>query len=102
LGDIVSASIDGKKVDRDGVPEDLRGLLAFSYSGVPEDGFELSLTTDSAGPVKTTVQDISEGLPDVPGMEIEPRSSWMMPLRAQAMDPTKVQKSFVFEGGTGP
>jgi hypothetical protein len=101
-GDIVSASIDGKKVDRDGVPEDLRGLLAFSYSGVPEDGFELSLTTDSAGPVKTTVQDISEGLPDVPGMEIEPRSSWMMPLQAQAMDPTKVQKSFVFEGGTGP
>jgi len=101
-GDIVSASIDGKKVDRDGVPEDLRDFLAFSYSGVPEDGFELSLTTDSVGPVKTTVQDISEGLPEVPGMEIEPRSSWMMPLQAQAMDPTKVKKSFVFEGRKAP
>jgi len=35
-------------------------------------------------------------------MEIEPRPSWMMPLQAQAMDPTRVKKSFVFEGRKTP
>jgi hypothetical protein len=46
---------------------------------------------------KVTVQDISEGSPKVPGIQIEPRSSWMMPLPVQAMDPTKDKKSFAFE-----
>jgi hypothetical protein len=69
---------------------------------VPEEGFELSLRiVDSAGPVKMTVRDLSKGLPKVPGMWIEPRRSWMMPLQVQAMDPTKVKKSFAFEGKQG-
>jgi hypothetical protein len=96
-GDILAANIVGKEIDRAGVPEGLRDQLTFSYAGVPEKGFELSLTTDSTGPVKVTVQDISEGLPDVPGMEIESRKPWMLPLQVQAMDPTKVKRSFVFE-----
>lgn len=97
-GEIVAASIDGKEIERDGVPEDLRDELTFSYAGIPKDGFELSLTTNSTGPVKVTVQDISEGLPKVPGMQRESRPSWMMPLQVQAKDPTKVKKSFVLEG----
>jgi hypothetical protein len=97
-GKIVAASVDGKRIDRHGVPKNLRDQLAFSYAGMPERGFELSLTVDSSEPVEVTVQDISEGLPEVPGMEIEPREPWMMPLQTQAMDPTKVKKSFVFEG----
>ncbi|MDQ3864779.1 MAG: hypothetical protein M3317_15025 [Actinomycetota bacterium] len=101
-GSIVAASIDGKKIDRNGVPEDLRNLLIFSYSGVPEKGFDLSLTVDSSGPVKVVVQDVSEGLPKVPGMRIKPRQDWMMPLQVQAMDPTKVEKSFVFEASRVP
>jgi hypothetical protein len=47
---------------------------------------------------KVTLQDVSKGLPKVPGMQIQPRQDWMMPLQAQAMDLTKVKKSFVFEG----
>jgi hypothetical protein len=101
-GDILAASIDGKKVDRDGVPKDLRDLLIFSYSGVPKDGFELSLTTDSPGTIKMGVQDISEGLPKVPSMHIKPRRDWMMPLQTQAKDPTRVEKSFVLEGKEAP
>src|SRR5215207_4901048 len=97
-GEIVAASIDSREIDRKEVPEGLRDQLTFSYAGVPKDGFDLSVTTGSTGPVEVTVQDISEGLPKVPGMEIEPRPSWMMPLQVQAMDPTKVKKSFVFEG----
>lgn len=101
-GQIVAASIDGKEIDRGGVPKHLRDRLSFSYAGVPEEGFVLSLRiVDSAGPVKMTAQDISEGLPKVPGMRIELRPSWMMPLRVQAMDPTKVKKSFAFEGKQG-
>jgi hypothetical protein len=30
--------------------------------------------------------------------QITLREPWMMPLQAQAMNPTKVKKSFVFEG----
>jgi hypothetical protein len=37
-------------------------------------------------------------LPDVPGTEIEPRQDGKMPLQAQAMDPTKVKKSFAYKG----
>jgi hypothetical protein len=96
-GEIVAASVDGKEIERDGVPKNRREQLAFSYAGVPEKGFELSLTVDSSEPIEVMVQDISEGLPEVPGMEIEPREPWMMPLQTQAMDPTKVKKSFVFE-----
>lgn len=53
-GEIVAASVDGKEIERDGVPEDLRNELSFSYAGLPKDGFELSLTMNSAGPVKVT------------------------------------------------
>jgi hypothetical protein len=34
----------------------------------------------------------------VSGLQIEPRSSWRMPIPVQAMDPTKVKKSFEFKG----
>jgi hypothetical protein len=96
-GEIVAASVDGKEIERNGVSKYRRNRLAFSFAGVPEKGFKFSLTVDSVGPVEVTVQDISEGLPEVSGMEIEPRESWMMPLQTQAMDPTKVRKSFVLE-----
>jgi hypothetical protein len=97
-GEIVAASVDGKEIERNGVPSNFRDQLAFSYAGVPEKGFELSLTVDSPEPVEVTVEDISEGLPEVPGLEVEPREPWMMPLQTQAMDPIRVKKSFVFEG----
>ena len=93
----MAASADGKENERNGVSKYRRNRLAFSFAGVPEKGFKFSLTVDSVGPVEVTVQDISEGLPEVSGMEIEPRESWMMPLQTQAMDPTKVRKSFVLE-----
>ena len=96
-GEIVAASVDGKEIARNGVPKDRREQLAFSYAGVPEKGFELSLRVDSSAPVEVTVDDISEGLPEVPGMQIIPREPWMMPLQTQAMDPTRVRKTFVLE-----
>jgi hypothetical protein len=99
-GEIVAASVDGKEIGRNGAPKNLRDRLTFSYAGVPEDGLELSLAVQSPGPVEVTVEDVSEGLPEVPGMEIEPRPSWMMPLPVQGADPTKVEKTFVFEGKT--
>jgi hypothetical protein len=49
-----------------------------------------------------TVEDVSEGFPKVPDMRIEPRTSWMITLVVRAMDPTKVKKSFVFEGKQEP
>ena len=48
-----------------------------------------------------TFQHISEGSPKVPGMQIAPRPSWIMSLLVQVMDPTKVKKTFAFEGKQG-
>jgi hypothetical protein len=48
-------------------------VCAYKYVGA-EDGFELSLRIDSAGPVRITVQDISKGLPEVPRMRQSPGS----------------------------
>jgi len=45
-----------------------------------------------------SVQDLFQGFPKVLFMRIEPKNSWVMPLRAQGMDPTKVKKAFAFEG----
>src|SRR5215208_4688332 len=97
-GGIVAASVDGKEIERNGEPKNRQDQLAFSYAGVPEKGFELSLTVDSSEPIEIMVQDISEGLPEGLKREIEPREPWMMPLQTQVMDPTKVKKSFVFKG----
>jgi hypothetical protein len=35
-------------------------------------------------------------------MDVEPRKDWMMPLQAQATDPTKVGKTFTFEARETP
>ena len=50
---------------------------------------------------KVTFQHISEGSPNVPGMQIAPRPSWITSLLVQVMDPTKVKKAFAFEGKQG-
>ena len=98
----MTASVDGKEIERNGVPKIRQDQMAFSYAGVPEKGFELSLTVDASEPIEVMVQDISEGLPEGLKREIEPREPWMMPLQTQVMDPTKVKKSFVFKGRETP
>jgi MFS family permease len=93
---IVAASLDGHPFDLNGLSQSTRQRLEFSYYGLPDQGFELMLRVASAAPVKITVQDLSNGLPNVPGMTIKPRPAYLMPAPRDWLDPTIVVKLFTF------
>jgi hypothetical protein len=95
-GEIVAASLDGQPFDLSGFSQSARQRLEFSYYGLPDKGFELTLRVASAAPVKITVQDLSNGLPNIPGMTIQPRPATLMPAPRDWLDPTMVVKSFSF------
>jgi hypothetical protein len=95
-GEIVAASLDGQSFDLSGFSQSVHQHLEFSYYGLPDKGFELKLSITSAAPVKITVQDLSNGLPSVPGMTIKPRPADLMPAPRDWLDPTMVVKSFEF------
>lgn len=93
-GEIVAAALDRQPFDLSGLSQSARQRLEFSYYGLPDKGFELTLQVSSAAPVKITVQDLSNGLPSVPGMTIKPRPADLMPAPRDWLDPTIVVKSF--------
>lgn len=95
-GEILAATLDGQPFDLSAFSQNERLRLAFSYYGLPERGFELTLWVASAAPVKITVQDLSNGLPSVPGLTIQPRPSDLMPTPRGWLDPTIVVKSYTF------
>lgn len=55
---------------------------------------DITLSVSSSEPIGVTLTDYSNGLPDVPGMEIEPRSPGFMPAPYDLRDPTAVNKRF--------
>jgi hypothetical protein len=95
-GEIVAAQLSGHPFDLSGLSQSASQRLEFSYYGLPDQGFELILRIASAGPVKITVQDLSNGLPSIPGMTIKPRPADLMPAPRDWLDPTVVVKSFTF------
>lgn len=95
-GEIVAASLDGQPFDLSGFSRSALQRLEFSYYGLPDKGFELTLSITSAAPVKITVQDLSNGLPTIPGVTIQPRPAYLMPAPRDWLDPTIVIKSFSF------
>jgi hypothetical protein len=95
-GEIVEARLSGQPFDLSGLSQSAHQRLEFSYYGLPDKGFELMLRIASAAPVKITVQDLSNGLPSIPGMTIRPRPADLMPAPRDWLDPTVVVKSFTF------
>jgi len=97
-GEIIAATLDGKPFDLRAFSESARHRLQFNYYALPDKGFELGLSIRSAAPVKITVQDLSTGLPTIPGMTIRPRPAYLMPASVgfAPSDPTIVIKSFTF------
>jgi Peptidase family M28 len=85
---LVAASLDGQPFDLSGFSQSTRQRLDFSYYGLPDKGFELQLKVASSAPIKITVQDLSNGLPSVPGMTIKPRPADLMPAPRDWLDPT--------------
>ena len=71
-----------------------RRRLALMFYDLPEDGVEVTLSVRSTDPIDATLTDYSNGLPEVPGMEIEPRPPEFMPAVLDFRDPTAVSSSF--------
>ena len=57
--------------------KDFWGLV---YYGVPPEGIEITLDLAASQPIRLTFTDQSWGIPDVPGLEIRPRSADMLPM----------------------
>jgi hypothetical protein len=95
-GEIVAASLNEQPFDVSGFSQSAHQRLEFSYYGLLDKGFSLTLRVASAAPVKITVQDLSNGLPSIPGMTINPRPADLMPAPRDWLDPTIVVKSFTF------
>ncbi|HYE15460.1 MAG TPA: hypothetical protein VD968_13540, partial [Pyrinomonadaceae bacterium] len=86
LLDNSSAAADGR-----------RSPLRLSYAAPPAEGFELLLEVDPSAPLRLTVQDISFGLPQLPGQQLTPRPAHMMPAPAfRSSDTTVVGRDFNF------
>lgn len=72
------------------------GDFPIIYQNVPEAGWELALTTPAGAPVTFVVEQTANGLPEIPGMVVEPRPADMMPAPGHALDPTIVKATFVY------
>jgi hypothetical protein len=53
--------------------------LQVSVIGQPSGSITLDLLAPATGPVDVTTQDRYLGLPEIPGLAVEPRPGWMMP-----------------------
>jgi hypothetical protein len=95
-GEIVTAAVDGRPFDLNALQEKAPRHVQFTYYALSDKGFELTLSIASAAPVKIVVQDVSNGLPTIPGT-MKPRPVYLMPaLNPTWLDPTIVSKSFTF------
>jgi hypothetical protein len=90
----VHASVDGEKIAVSEIPPEQRRNFALTFYNLPEDGIEITLSVRSTEPIEATLTDYSNGLPDVPGVEIEPRPPEFMSAPYDFRDPTAVHKSF--------
>ena len=96
-GEIVTAAVDGRPFDLSALPEKAPRHVQFTYYALPDEGFELTLSIASAAPARIVVQDVSNGLPMIPGLTMKPRPTYLMPaLNPTWLDPTIVSKSFTF------
>lgn len=69
--------------------------LRLSYAAPPGEGVELELELEPSSPLRLVVQDISYGLPDLPGRAFAPRPAHMMPTPSfRASDTTIVRRAF--------
>ena len=91
---IVEASVDGEEVELSEIPAEQRRSFPLVFYNLPEDGIEITLSVQSTESIDTTLTDYSNGLPQIPGTEIEPRPPEFMPVPYDFRDPTAVSKSF--------
>jgi len=76
---VLRATIGGKKLPSKMVEPNDR-LWGFYYAVPPPDGIELDIVVGFADAPRLTLTDQTNGLPDIPGLHIKPRTEDQMPL----------------------
>jgi hypothetical protein len=76
---VLRATIGGKKLPSKMVEPNDR-LWGFYYAVPPPDGIELDIAVGLADAPRLTLTDQTNGLPDIPGLHIKPRTADQMPL----------------------
>ena len=76
---VLRATIGGKKLPSKMVEPNDR-LWGFYYAVPPADGIELDIAVGLADAPRLTLTDQTNGLPDIPGLHIKPRTEDQMPL----------------------
>jgi hypothetical protein len=95
-GEIVSGTVNNKGFELKSFPTESRNLLRLQYYGVPSEGFDFVVTTQSRLSIVVTVEDRSYGLPTLPGYEMTRPDSYM-PAFHELSDATLVKKTFQFQ-----
>jgi hypothetical protein len=95
-GSITSAVLNGHDVTTS--PANSGNKLQFTYSFAgTQPPLDIAIGVRSEKPVSLTIEQISDGLPFIPGLVIKPRPAWMMEApTGAASDRTVVLKSFQF------
>ena len=88
------AVLDGKSLI-----DDARGIerktLRVSFAAPPPEGLELRLETRADAPLRVAVEDLSYGLPEIPGQNFRVRAEDTMPVPSyRTSDTTVVRKTF--------
>ena len=89
------AVVNNRPFVENDAPDSPRLDLRLSYAALPREGVELTVELEPAGPLRLVVQDVSFGLPELPGRAFAPRPAHMMPTPDyRASDTTIVRRTF--------
>ena len=96
-GELVGMAVNGREVDLSGHDWARDGSFPVIYHNAPAEGWTLTLTIRGPGGLDIDVEESADGLPNIPGVTIQPRPADMMSAPGFAADPTIVTKSFHFD-----
>ena len=92
-GVILVVTMDGRLLDLTDYAPASDGELRFGYAGVDANGIELVMTVQSADLVSVGIIETSYGLPDIPGLTVQPRTDAQMYAAGLPPDATIVRRT---------
>ena len=92
-GPITAAALDGRVLDLGGYAPAEKGELQFSYAGVTAEGLTVAVTVKGEARITIALVERAYGLPDVPGMAVQPRTAAQMMAPGLPPDATVVRRT---------
>lgn len=95
-GEIVAAAVNDHQMNLANATTVRDGKLKLIYANASASGWELKISVRSDHPISVRLEEVTRGLPDVPGMTVPPRPANTMPAPIFPRDPTVVLRTFTF------